>query len=118
MNDSAHSSFDQMLQSSAALSSNTNFAQPNFPDTDSAIQARLNQSLENLNSWLSRLQQVYAIIRKRTYTVSEVEQLAAIFSCQLVRVRTRYNLVRNGQVLFTGNLTQTVDYCFNNLIQF
>jgi hypothetical protein len=90
-----------------------------LPNTDySAIQTTLNQSLENLNSWLRQLQQVYAIIRKRTYTVSEVEQLAAIFSCQLVRVITRYNLVKNGQVLFNGNLTQIVDYCFNNLIQF
>jgi hypothetical protein len=81
-----------------------------------AIQEDLNKSIQRLDNWIVQWKQIYAIVRKKSYTLTDATALAAVFGCSVVKVGTKYNLVKNNKVLFTGTLVAIVDYCFNNLI--
>jgi len=84
-----------------------------------AIQNQLHLELNNLEMWINQWKILYQIIRKKTYTVAETTFFANALGCDVVRVKTKYSLVliSNKKVLFTGVLTEIVDYCFNNLIK-
>ncbi|OKH35697.1 hypothetical protein NIES2119_19565 [[Phormidium ambiguum] IAM M-71] len=89
-----------------------------------AIQEDLNRSIQKLDNWIVQWKQIYAIrltaryanVCKKSYTLTEATALAAVFGCSVVKVGTKYNLLKNNKVLFTGSLVAIVDYCFNNLI--
>lgn len=81
-----------------------------------AIQEDLNKSIQRLDNWIVQWKQIYALVRKKSYTLTDATALAAVFGCSIVKVGTKYNLLKNNKVLFTGTLVAIVDYCFNNLI--
>lgn len=80
------------------------------------IKEDLNNSIQKLDAWILQWKQIYTIVRKKSYTLSDATALAAVFGCSIIRVGTKYNLVKDGKILFTGTLTLIVNYCFNNLV--
>ncbi|MFB2970389.1 hypothetical protein ACE1CD_15555 [Aerosakkonema sp. BLCC-F183] len=84
------------------------------------FQSSLNDSIQKLDNWLARWKQIYAIVRKKSYSLLEAQQLAAIFSCSVIRVGTTsqyYLMNKDNKILFIGDLVGVVDYCFNRLIE-
>ena len=84
------------------------------------VQADLNNSVQRLDNWLARWRQIYAIVRKKSYSILEAQQLAAIFQCSVLRIgiTSQYNLInKDNKILYTGTLTEIVDYCFNRLME-
>lgn len=82
------------------------------------IQIELELYILNLNQWISNWKEISAIIKKKTYTLNETILLAGIFGCTVKRIGTssRYNLLIEEKILFSGKLTEIVDYCFSKLI--
>jgi hypothetical protein len=73
-------------------------------------------AFENLSQWLVQTRSLFQMVRKTTYTFTETERMAKMFGCTLVKSGTKYNLIKDGKILSTGNLSETFDYVFENLI--
>lgn len=85
-------------------------------EPEKQIKEEFDIAFKNLSQWLVQTRSLFQMVRKTTYTVGETERMAKMFGCTLVRVGTRYNLVKNGKVLSNGSLSQIFDYVFENLI--
>ena len=73
-------------------------------------------AFENLSQWLVQTRSLFRIIRKAKYTFVEIEKMAKMLNCTLSKSGAKYNLIKNDIILCTGNLSETLDYIFENLI--
>ena len=73
------------------------------------IESNFENLIEQLSQWLIRSKLIYRFIRKKSYTFVETELLAKIFNCTLVKFKTKYKLIQNNKILFTGNLKEVFD---------
>ncbi|MDQ2096774.1 MAG: hypothetical protein QQW96_03905 [Tychonema bourrellyi B0820] len=73
-------------------------------------------AFKDLSQWLVQTRSLFQMVRKAKYTFAETEKMAKMLNYTLSKSGTKYNLVKNNKLLCTGNLSEILDYIFENLI--